>query len=44
MPTNAIHAHSSGVYTSEKILNLITTNEFHLKCDVIDGSIVGGLK
>ena len=28
-----------GVYTSDKILNLNTTNKIHLKCDCIDGSI-----
>ena len=33
-----------GVYTSDKILNLKTTNKIHLKCDVIDGSVVDGVK
>ena len=33
---------SQGVYTSDKILNLNTTNKIHLKCDVIDGSVVDG--
>ena len=30
-------------YTSQKISNLSTTNEIHLKSDVIDGSVVNGL-
>ena len=33
-----------GVYTSDKILNLNTTNKIHLKCDVIDGSVVNGIR
>ena len=33
-----------GVYTSDKILNLNTTNKIHLKCDCIDGSIQNGLR
>ena len=33
-----------GVYTSDKILNLNTTNKIHLKCDCIDGSIQDGLR
>ena len=33
-----------GVYTSNKILNLNTTNKIHLKCDCIDGSIQDGLR
>ena len=32
------------VYTSDKILNLNTTNKIHLKCDCIDGSIQNGLR
>ena len=44
-PTNAIHADSLGVYTSDKInLNLYTKNKIHLKCDCIDGSIQDGLR
>ena len=43
-PTNAIHADSPGVYTSYKILNLSTRNKIHIKCDVIDGSVVNGLR
>ena len=42
--TNAIHADSPGVYTNNKILNLNTSNKIHLKCDVIDGSLVNGLR
>ena len=40
--TNAIHADSSGVYTSDKILYSSTLDKIHLKCDVIDGSIQNG--
>ena len=29
---------------SQKILNSGSTNKIHLKCDVIDGSVVNGLK
>ena len=35
---------SPGVYTSDKILNLNTRNKIHLKCDVIDGSVVDGVR
>ena len=30
-------------YLSQKIVNLSTTNKIHLKCDIIDGSVVNGL-
>ena len=43
-PTNAIHAVSPGVYTSDKNLKLSTINKNHLKCDVFDGSIQNDLK
>ena len=44
-PTNAIHADTPGVYTSDKInLNLNTINKIHLKCDIIDGSIQDGAR
>ena len=33
-----------GVYTSDKNLNLNTTNNIHLKCDFIDGSIQNVLR
>ena len=33
-----------GVYSSDKILNLNTTNKIHLKCDCIDGSNQNGLR
>ena len=29
-------------YISQKIVNLSNTNKIHLKCDVIDGSVVTG--
>ena len=39
-PTNAIHAVSPGVYSSDKIILYINTiNKIHLKCDINDGSI-----
>ena len=31
-----------GVYTSDKFLNLNTTNKIHIKCDCIDGSFQNG--
>ena len=31
-------------YISQKIANLSSTNEIHLKCDVIDGSVVNGIQ
>ena len=34
----------STVYTSGKILNLNTVNKIHLKCDIIDGSVVDGVR
>ena len=44
-PTNVIHADAPGVYTSDKIiLNLNTINKIHLKCDIIDGSVVNGVR
>ena len=42
--TIAIHADSPGVYTSDKILHLSTIDKIHLKCDVIDGSVVSGIQ
>ena len=43
-PTNAIYADSPGVYTSDEISNLSTTNKTHLKFDVVDGSVVKGIR
>ena len=34
----------SGVYTSDKILNINTVNKIHLKCDIIQGSVVDGVR
>ena len=31
-------------YINQKIVNLSNTNKIHLKCDVIDGSVVNGLR
>ena len=42
-PTNAFHTDSPGLYTIDKSLNLNITNEIHLKCDCIEGSIVNGV-
>ena len=42
-PTNAIHADTPDVYTSDKTLNLNTLDKIHLKCEIIDGSVVNGL-
>ena len=33
-----------GIYTGDKILNLSITNKIHLKFDVIDGSVVNGVR
>ena len=41
-PTNAVHADFPGVYICDKILNLSTKDKIHIKCDVIDGSVVDG--
>ena len=42
--TNAIHVDSPGVYTGDKILNINTKNKINLKCGVIDGSVVSGIR
>ena len=38
-----VYKHYNG-YISQKIVNLSTTKKIHLKCDVIDGSVVNGLR
>ena len=43
-PTNVIHGDSRGVYTTDKILNLSTKYEIQLKCGVIDGGVVSGIR
>ena len=43
-PSNSNYVAIPGVYTSDKILNLSITNKIHLKCDIIDGSLVNGLR
>ena len=43
-PTNSNRDVIPGVYTSNKILNLSSTNKTHLKCDCIDGSIQDGVR
>ena len=43
-PTNAIHSDNPGVHTSEKLVNLSTIDKHHLKCDVIHGFLVNGIR
>ena len=43
-PTKSNHVAFPGVYNSDKILYLRTTNKIHLKCDVVDGSVGNGLR
>ena len=43
-PTNAIYADSPGVYTCDKILNFNAIKKIQLKCDVIDGLVVNGIR
>ena len=43
-PTNAIHADSPGVYTNEKILNLIILDKIHIKSDVIDRGVLNRVR
>ena len=43
-PTNSNRDAIPGVYTSNKILNLSSTNKIHLKCDCIDGSNQEGVR
>ena len=43
-PTNENHTDSPGVYTSENNIYLSTIQEIHLKCDVVYGSAVYGLR
>ena len=43
-PTNSNRDGIPGVYTSNEILYLSSTNKIHLKCDCIDGSIQDGLR
>ena len=43
-PTSSNHVGIQGVYTSDKILNLSTTNKIHMKCDCIDGTVLNGIR
>ena len=43
-PTTAFVADSPGVFTSEKISYSRKIHKTHLKCDVIDGSVVNGIR
>ena len=42
--SNAIHADTPGVYTSEEVLNPSTIENSLLKRDAIDGSLVNGIQ
>ena len=43
-PTNSNRFGIPTAYIIGKLLNLSITNKIHLKCDVIDGSVVNGLR
>ena len=43
-PTIAIHADSPGVYTINYIINLSAIKKIHLKRDIINSSVVNGLR
>ena len=43
-PTNAAYVDSAGVNTSDKILNLSSIDKIRLKCDILDDSMVNGLR
>ena len=43
-PSNSNHVAIPGVYPSDKILNLSTTNKTNKKCNIIDGRVVNGLR
>ena len=43
-PSSSNHIAIPDVYTIDKILNLSTTNKIHSKCNIIDGSVVNGLR
>ena len=42
--TNATHADSPGACTNQKFSNLSRIDKIHLKCDVIDGSVLNRLR
>ena len=42
--TSGWHYKCDDRYTCQKIVNLSSTNKIHLKCDVIDGSLVNGCR
>ena len=43
-PTNAIHAYSPGVYTTDENLILNTQTKIHLNCICIDATVSIGLR
>ena len=43
-PTHSNHVGIPTVYISDKVLKLSTTNKIHLNCDIINGSVVNGLR
>ena len=44
IPTDAVHAGSPDVYSRDTFLNITIIEKIHLKCDVIDGSLVNNLR
>ena len=42
-PTYVIHADSPAINTTDKNLKSSTLNKIHLKCDIIDGSVINGI-
>ena len=42
--TFIIYSDSPGFYTTDKNLNLSTADKIHLKCDVVDGNVVNGIR
>ena len=43
-PTYVVHDDSPGIYSDDIDLNSSAINKIHLKCDVIDGSLVNGIR
>ena len=43
-PSNSFRFGIPNVFFSDKFFYLSTTNKINLKCDVIDGSVVNGLR
>ena len=43
-PTSAFHTNSPGVYSNDKFSLLNTIKKIHVKCNIIDGSVVNGVR